>query len=412
MKFYYRWQTREVKNGLNRHRVVLLTGPRQCGKTTLAKEFISEDVGYVTLDDLVWYESAKLDPQSFVDQDKRTLIIDEVQRVPVLLIAIKKIVDENLKPGQFLITGSANIQEIPTVRESLAGRVTRVRLRTLSQGEILGAKPSFFEHAFIQNFKYSFEKQDKDKIISLASTGGFPEPLLLDDNNRRRWHLEYVRALLDRDLLEIANIYKHDSIRKLVEVLAAWSSKFMDKESICSVLSIRRETLDSYVNALESLYLVEQVPAWYKTDFDRVGKRAKIFMTDSGLMSSILAWNPDQIKFQPDALGKLLETFAMNELAVQVDVHEGHYELFHYRDRDKREIDFLIERTDGALLGIEVKASSTVTGDDFKHLKWFQEHLTKDRPFIGIVLYTGVAPIPFSRDLWAIPFSMLWPNES
>ena len=159
MKFYHRWQAQEVKNGLNRHRVVLLTGPRQCGKTTLAKEFISEDVGYVTLDDLVWYESAKLDPQSFVDQDKRTLIIDEVQRVPLLLIAIKKIVDENLKPGQFLITGSANIQEIPTVRESLAGRITRVRLRTLSQGEILGAKPSFFEYAFIQNFKYSFEKQ-------------------------------------------------------------------------------------------------------------------------------------------------------------------------------------------------------------------------------------------------------------
>lgn len=411
MKLYKRWQSEEIETALETRRVVLLSGPRQCGKTTLAKKLISEHVGYVTLDDIETYQAAQLDPQRFVQHEKQTLIIDEIQRVPLLLFAIKKIVDENLRYGQFLLTGSANIHAIPTARESLAGRITTVRLRTLSLGEIIGAKPLFFEYAFSQQFNYGFDVLERDQLVAAAFKGGFPEAILLEGRRRRKWHLDYVKALVDRDLSEISNIHKYAVVRKLVGVLAAWSGKFMDKHAIGSILSLRHETLDSYINALESLYLIEHIPAWHKTDYDRVSKKSKTYMADSGLMSSVLSWRLEDIQLMADPLGKLIETFAMNELAAQIDASDGRYELYQYRDREKREIDFLVEREDGDLLGIEIKASTVVTADDFKHIRWFKENLKGNRNFVGIVLYAGSRPLSFGQDVWAIPFSMMWPKE-
>ena len=183
----------------------------------------------------------------------------------------------------------------------------------------------------------------------------------------------------------------------------------MDVGTICSSLSLRRETLESYINALESLYLVERIRPWRKTDYDRVGKKPKIIMADSGLMCSLLSWNTEQIRYQPDPLGKLIETFVCNEVSTQIEIHKGQYELFQYRDREKREIDLIVEREDQSLLGIEIKSASVVTANDFKHLLWFKNNLAKEKPFVGIVLYTGSTPISFGNNLWAVPISMLWP---
>ena len=182
----------------------------------------------------------------------------------------------------------------------------------------------------------------------------------------------------------------------------------MDVSAISAGLSIHRPTVATYIHALEALYIVERVPPWTKTDYARVGKQAKLFMADSGLMSSILSWNVDQVRFDPDRLGKLMETFIFNELASQIDASEGEYELYHYRDREQREIDFLIEREDQAILGIEVKSSSSVHKQNFKNLQWFQENLSKNKHFVGIVLYSGNRPLSFGPNLWAIPMSMLW----
>lgn len=408
MVFYQRWQSENINHALKTRRVVLLNGPRQCGKTTLAKQFVSPKVQYLTLDDLTFREAATQDPQGFIEHKYTTLIIDEIQRVPALLIAIKKNVDEDMRPGKFLLTGSANIQSIPNAQESLAGRTTKIRLRTLSQGEILGAHPNFLEHAFNQDFHHSPKPTPQEDIIQMAARGGFPEAIQLQGRDRKKWHLDYVEVLLERDLKDIAHIQKHDAMERLVEILAAWSSKYMDIAAICSGLSLRRETLESYINALESLYLVERVPAWRKTDYDRVGKKPKIFMTDSGLMFSLLGWNLEQIRYQSDPLGKLIETFGFNEISAQVNVHNDIYQLFHYRDREQREIDLIVEREDGAVLGIEIKSSSNVTKNDFKHLLWFKNNLSKNKPFIGIVLYTGNAAVSFGGNLWAIPLSTIW----
>jgi predicted AAA+ superfamily ATPase len=408
MTFYRRWQSETITHALKTRRVALLNGPRQCGKTTLAKQLVSPEVRYLTLDDITLREAATRDPQSFVQHPYTTLIIDEIQRAPSLLIAIKKVVDENTRPGQYLLTGSANIQSIPSVSESLAGRITKIRLKTLSQGEIQGNQPAFLERAFHQDFQYPYNPATKEDIIRMAAEGGFPEAMQLQGRDRRKWHLDYVEALLERDLKDIAHIQKHDAMGRLVEILAAWSSKYMDMTAICSGLSLQRETLESYINALENLYLIERIPAWRKTDYDRVGKRPKLFMADSGLMFSLLSWNLEQIRYQSDPLGKLVETFAFHEVSTQAGIHSEIYELFHYRDREQREIDLIIEREDQSLLGIEIKSSSVVTKGDFKHLLWFQNNLSQKKPFVGIVLYTGDSPVSFGNNLWAIPLPMVW----
>ena len=393
---------------MSERRVLLLGGPRQCGKTTLARELESDQTEYRTLDDGTLREAAKNDPQGFIKRRTRTLIIDEVQRIPSLLPAIKMAVDEDTRPGQYLLTGSANIQSLPAVRESLAGRIAKIRLRPLTQGELRKNKPRFIESAFKQSFSHSHTHHDRDALLEIAFRGGFPEPMMLQDRGRRRWHTDYIEAILERDLKEIAKIHRKNAMRELVNVLAAWSGKFMDLSAIGSGLSIRRPTIESYINALEALYIVERVQPWTKTDYARVGKQSRLFIVDSGLMATLLRWKMDQVRFDSDRSGKLMETFAFNEIMAQVDAGDGFYELFHYRDREKREIDFLIEREDNALLGIEIKAGSAIGKNDFKHMKWFQKNIVENQKFIGVILYTGEFPASFGNNLWAVPFGLLW----
>lgn len=405
---YPRWQKRTIEKLMLERRVLLLSGPRQCGKTTLARELESNQTEYRTLDDITLREAAEVDPQGFVKRSRATLIIDEVQRVPSLFPAIKKAVDEDFRNGQYLLTGSTNIQSLPTVRESLAGRITKIRLRPLTHGELLKRSPRFIESAFDQSFSSSAIHFDRDALLEIALKGGFPEPITLRERSRKRWHDDYIDALLERDLKDIARIQRNKAMRELVHVLAAWSGKFMDLSAIGSGLSIKRPTLESYINALETLFLVERVSPWTRTDYDRVGKRSKLYMADSGLMASILKWKMDRVRFDSDRSGKLIETFAFNEIMAQVEAGDGRYELFHYRDREKREIDFLIEREDSHLLGIEIKAGSAVNRNDFRHISWFKNKLAGNRGFIGIILYTGEHPVSFGHNLWAIPLSFLW----
>jgi uncharacterized protein len=405
---YPRWQKTTIKQMLSERRVLMLSGPRQSGKTTLSRELESDLTEYRTLDDGTLREAAKNDPQGFIKRRTKTLIIDEVQRIPSLLPAIKKAVDEDTRPGQYLLTGSANIQSLPTVRESLAGRIAKIRLRPLAQGELMKNVPRFIESAFKQSFSHSQTYHDRDAILETAFRGGFPEPMTLQDRSRKRWHTDYIGAILERDLKEIAKIHRKHAMRELVNILAAWSGKYMDISAIGSGISIQRATIEGYINALETLFMVERVYPWTKTDYARVGKQSKLFMADSGLMSSLLSWKMDQVRLDSDRSGKLIETFAFNEIAAQIDASDGRYELFHYRDREKREIDFLIEREDNALLGVEVKAGSAISKNDFKHMKWFQNNLAKNQEFIGVILYTGQHPASFGNNLWAIPFGLLW----
>jgi predicted AAA+ superfamily ATPase len=232
--------------------------------------------------------------------------------------------------------------------------------------------------------------------------------MLLNERERKKWHQGYMDALIERDLADIARIHRQDAMRELVAVLAAWSSKFIDITAIGSGLSIRRPTVESYINALEALYVVERVRPWIQTDYERVGKQSKLFMTDCGLMASVLGWHKNQVAIDSDRSGKLIETFVFNELSAQLDAGDGEYKMFHYRDREQREIDFLIEREGRELLGIEVKTGSAIKSSHFQHLRWFKENIAGDRPFVGIVLYSGENTGSMGDNLWAVPFGALW----
>lgn len=406
--FLSRWQRQTIETVMKERRVLLLVGPRQCGKTTLVRRLDPKNTDYHTLDDETSRELAEISPFEFVSHEKGMLIIDEIQKFPKLLPVIKRVVDQNREPGQFLLTGSANVQSLPSVKESLAGRVSKIRLRPFTEGEIRNTEPGFLERSFSQDFGGGWQNYDRGELIETALRGGYPEAVGLGERARRRWYEDYVNALMERDLKYIARIRRQETLRELVSTLAAWSSRFADLSSIGSGMSIRRPTLESYINTLEAMFLIERVPPWSRGDYGRAGKRKKIFMTDTGLISSMLRWSIDQVKRDPDRAGKLLESFAFNELASLVDVGNGEYRLYHYRDRDRREIDFLVERDDGAILGVEVKTGTTAGRNDFRHLRWFREKIAGDRPFVGIVLYSGKIAGSFGEGLWLLPFGAMW----
>ena len=231
--------------------------------------------------------------------------------------------------------------------------------------------------------------------------------LRLAETERRAWFEDYIRSLLSRDLRDIANIQRQDVMEALLNVLSAWSGKYMDAVAIYGKLSIARNTFNSYVNALVLLCLFEKVSPWIKTDYDRVGRREKLFATDTGLMAHLLNWRLSDVLLDSDKSGKIIETLVFNELSAQIDL-DHQYSLSHYRDRENREIDFVIRNDSGGVLGVEVKAGSAVSREDCRHMVWFKNNIVKDEPFIGIVLYTGETVLPLGEDMYAVPIAALW----
>lgn len=400
-----RWIKGKIEESLETRRVTMLVGARQCGKTTLTCDIASQsDFEYVTLDDEE--DVAASDPNGFIKHDKKTMIIDEIQRVPKLILAIKKAVDTNNRYGQYIITGSADIQSLPSVKESLAGRAKKVRLRPFSYGEYLGLKPNFINRLKNKNFIHN-NGFDKRKIIELAFKGGFPEPVLNQDKiNIQEWYRDYTDLILDNDLKYVANVKRQNKLRMLFNVINAYSSKYITKSDIARELSISRATLDEYLNILERVYLIDGISAWHKRDYETAQDKTKYFMCDTGLMCSILNWNEKDTYKDSDKSGKLTETFVYNQIVPQVEL-ERDMVITHWRDNRKREIDFIIEDNDN-IYGIEVKSGTDIKLDSFKHLEWFSKHLAKDKNFTGIILYTGVRTMQWKNGMYSVPMNNLW----
>lgn len=415
---YDRWQAESVKEALKFRRVVVVSGARQTGKTTLSRQILNHTDDYRSLDDTDMLNFALSDPKGFVmgkpGAIKGSMVIDEIQKAPKLIPEIKLVVDKYSSPGQYLLTGSTNILTLPAISDSLAGRVKHIRLRPLTTGEILRKKPTFLMRAFNKDFPGKIAGYNKKAIIDLAFRGGYPEAVAMEDQRHRKdWHIDYLQALIERDLKDIANIRRQDALKNLFGILASWSAKFIELSRITTALSINKITLDSYINTLVSMFMFEKVSPWLNTDYERIGKRPKFFATDTGIMTSVLGWKPEEVFMNPDRSGKLIETFIFQELAAHIDL-ESKYNLFHYRDRTNREIDFLVEREDKALLGIEIKAGHNVSIEDFSPQKWFIENILKNnqfysgQPYVGLVLYSGDRTIPFGENFLAVPTAALW----
>lgn len=403
---YPRWAAEAVVEALSVRRIVYVAGARQSGKTTLLRHLDLPGAQRRTLDRQQTRQAALDDPDEFVERaGSGPLVIDEVQKVPDLFSAMKIKVDENRAPGQYLITGSTNLKARPDAAESLAGRMRTIRLRPLSQGEVLGLRPTFLEHAFEGLFQQPSVALKRSDLVELAFRGGYPEAMSLAERKRSGWHRDYLSALLTRDVRDITEIRNLPALRRMAEGLAGYSSKFIDKAGFAAAYGVSRQTVDGYVAALEALYLFDQVPPWTSGDYDRAIRSPKWFAADTGTMTALLDWRRDGIIENADRLGKLVETFVYNALAATADVSDR-YRIYHYRDRDKREIDFLVEDDRGRMLGIEVKAGSAVRSDDFRHLDWFRDRFRPD--LIPIVLNTGPEPLSFGKGRRAVPIASLF----
>ncbi len=409
---YPRFLGSKIKNAMGDTRVVLISGPRQSGKTTLAKKLTNEDRRYVTLDDEGVYQAARADPVGFIRQFKQ-VTIDEIQRVPELIREIKIAVDADPRPGRFLLTGSANILTIPTLSESLAGRMAVCALLPLSQIEVERLSGNPLDRLFdTSTTPFPFGPYEVTDIADRVLTGGYPEMLARPKPARRRsWVDDYIRTLLTRDIRDITNAYHLRDAARLLQAAAIQSAQLIVHAHIANDLQLSSPTVQRYVGVLEQMYLIQFLPAWHRNALKRLIRTPKLHFLDSGLLTAIRKITSDRSNLDRNLFGPLLESFIFSELLKHASWSEHAYDFFHYRDKDKVEVDFIIERSPDNLIGVEVKAAATIREGDFKGLKRFQS-VAGGAFKQGVVFYTGEKVLSFGDQLQALPVSILWNENS
>lgn len=404
---YQRFASALISIALKDTPVVLVTGPRQCGKTTLVRKLIAGNREFLTLDDDTVLAAALSDPTGLV-RGLDNCTIDEIQRAPDLLRSIKRSVDEDRRAGRFLLTGSANLLTVPQVSESLAGRMEIVTLFPLSQAEIRGTMPAFLKTAFQGKLSKPGHFLIGEALAEAVLTGGYPEMLRREQPERRRaWARDYIRAIVQRDVRDIAEIEKLDQMPRLLQVLAQHSGQLINFSQMGGQIGFDDKTTKKYIAILEQLFLVRRVEPWYRNPLKRVVKTPKLHFLDSGLLATLVGVAAERVKKDRGVFGGLLETFVFSEILKQTSWMESTCALYHYRDKDQNEVDIVVEDRAGALVGVEVKASATVNTGDFKGLRKFAEACGNDFK-LGVVLYDGETSVPFGDRLYAAPLSCLW----
>jgi predicted AAA+ superfamily ATPase len=404
-----RYSADKIKEALADTPVVFIMGPRQTGKTTLVKALIDETWEYITLDDQAQFEVAQADPVGFIrNLPPKRIALDEVQRLPELFVSIKQAVDEHRTPGRFLLTGSANALLLPTLSDSLAGRMESVRLTTLSECEIQGRAPSFLNKLLAQEAPSTKDIRVRDHLLRRIIVGCFPEPLQRTSEKRSAvWYQQYVNSLIQRDIRDLTHIDHPELMTKLLKLTAFYTGKLVNLTELGSKLGLDRLTIKKYMALLEQLFLVEPLPAWHSNEYKRLIKTPKIHSIDTGLMCAIRGLNRERLLKQPGEFGLLLESFVYNELRKQAVWHEEQLSFYHYRDKDKVEVDIIIENAIGDCFAIEVKAAATLGAKDFTGLKRFQ-NVAGERFKLGILLYDGDHTTAFGDHLFAVPLGALW----
>lgn len=391
--------------------VVFLQGPRQAGKSTLARSLEREghDAAYLTLDDAATLAAASADPDGFVAGLPERVILDEVQRVPDLLRAVKRSVDADRKPGRFLLTGSAQVLVLPRVSESLAGRMEVFTLWPFSQGEILGEHEGFVDACFAGEFHSpSGTGMRWNELARRIPTGGYPEVVARAEESRRRaWFDAYVTTILERDVRDLANISGLRDMPRLLRLLATRVMGLLNMADLSREAAMPQTTLHRYFGLLEATFLVRTLPPWHSNLGLRLVKAPKLWFVDSGLLCHLLGLETARLVADDLMTGSVLECFVASELTKQLGWSATRATLFHYRTHSQQEVDFVLESAAGKLVGIEVKKTASPSEADFKGLRHLAERVGK-RFVRGILLHTGAASVPFGKNLHALPVSALW----
>jgi predicted AAA+ superfamily ATPase len=404
---YPRFIERQLRQALSDTRVALITGPRQAGKTTLAEKLARDDMPFLTLDDDTTLDTAQRDPVGFVRGLDRA-IIDEVQRAPRLLLAIKRSVDIDKRPGRFVLTGSANLMTLPQVADSLAGRMALSELLPLSQGELRGKSGSFFDRVFQGKAPAIGDLVVGAELVRIVLCGGYPEVLERPSWARRqKWFLDYLKAIIERDVRHVAKVDHLRQMPRLLRILAQHSGQLVNYSGLGAPLAISHVTTQKYVGIFEKLYLLRTLPPWHDNEIKRLVKAPKLHFLDSGLLTALRNLSPERLQADRTVFGSLLETFVLAELLKLATWNGGHFEFHHFRDRYDNEVDVVIEDQDGHVVGIEVKSSATVSSGDFSGLRKLADACGK-RFTLGLVLYDHDTLVPFGERLFAAPISTLW----
>ena len=420
--------------------VVLVHGPRQCGKTTLALATcapnllagrrnrparldatpVQESPGqvrnhsYFSFDNPVTRSGALTDPMGFVASLPERVILDEVQRVPALFEAIKLSVDRERVPGRFLLTGSTNVLLVPKLSDSLAGRLQIVRLHPLAQLELSDPQESshpdadFLSALFGQGFPVFRRERLGPELAERIVVGGYPAALARPTARRSaNWYRDYVEALVQRDVQDLARVRSLDVLPRLLRAAAAQTAQLFNLSDLASPFELSRPSIGDYVTLLERLFLLERLPAWHGNRLKRLVKGPKLHLIDTGVAAALLGTDVKALSADRSLFGHLLETFAFQELRRQASWHEAPTEFFHFRDKDGVEVDIVIQRASGAIAGVEIKAAATVRPKDFQGLRKL-ERTVGGRFVRGVVLYDGDTSVPFGDRFHAVPISRLW----
>lgn len=408
MSLFPRYLQPKVAEALLDTPVVCILGPRQVGKSTLCKQLAPER-HYLTFDDHTTLNAAKLDPTGFIQSLPTYVTLDEVQRVPELLLAIKAEVDRNRQPGRFLLTGSANLLLLPRVKESLAGRIEILHLQPLTEAEKERTQPDFLPRLLSQNLAPSITttQQEIPGLAERICAGGYPEASARTPHRARQWFQQYLNTIIQNDVNDIANIRNEDELQRLAELLALRTGNLLNVNSIATDLQMRRETADKYISILEHLFLVHRLPPWHSNQSKRLIKTPKLHWTDSGLVAAL---NNLKIKDWADFstnFGPVLESFVVQQIRAQADWLDEPVRFSHYRDKDQAEVDLVIEKG-REVWGIEVKKAATIQPKDGEGLKRLAnqagEHFRG-----GALIYCGSNALPLGvPQCVAVPIDWLW----
>ena len=441
--FYPRYVERRLAEALEDSPVVLIHGPRQCGKTTLAQfacapnylkwgdDYLTWgenrlgwgvsqqrwDYKYISFDDAVARDGAQADPMGFVADLPERVILDEVQRVPNLFAVLKLEVDRRRTPGRFILIGSTNVLLIPTLSDSLAGRLQIVPLHPLAQSELVAQSgtvfasqtpPGFLDALFGAGFEVRQTERLGKQLVERMVAGGFPAALTRPTARRQaNWYRNYVEAQLQRDVRDMARIRMLDVLPRLLSSAASQTARLFNLTDLASPFHLSRPTIGDYVELLERLFLLKRLPPWHSNRLSRLVKTPKLHVGDTGLASALLGADSASLAADRALLGQLLETFVFQELLRQASWHDASTRFFHFRDKDGVEVDVVIEREAGAVAGVEVKAAATVTSGDFRGLRKLAKAVGK-RFAGGVVLYDGETCTRFGDGFYAVPVRRLW----
>jgi uncharacterized protein len=406
---YARCLVGRLKRLLSAMPAVYLQGARQTGKTTLAKQLLTEGVlqDYVSFDNPLVRTAARNDPVSFVRGLRVGTAIDEVQLVPEVMRVLKMRIDEARVPGMFLLTGSANPLANAQVADAMVGRMVALQMLPLSQAEIAGNAVNWVERVFTEPLT-SARYPDSADLNARMVRGGYPVVVAIDDlSTRTDWLLSYVDALLTRDLRMLGEVERRDALLLLLRLLASNPCAVANIAGLSRETGVAQATLSRYLSLLTNLHAAHTVPAWYANLGKRLLKAPKLMLNDTGLAVALAGFDETRLEREPEFAGKLLENFVGMELMKHLHCSDMRVRLYHLRTDKGIEVDYVLESAQGELVGVEVKRRRMLHPEDFRGLHWLQS-VVPDRFRLGVILYTGERSLPMGERLWAMPVSALW----